>query len=141
LWDDSPGLGAWRARLTGIPIVDAGKRQLRTEGWMQNRTRLVTASFRIRDLAIDSRVRSEQFMYSIRRRGCRHQLRDRAVGGRHRNDSRPNRRFNLLRLALRYDHDGQYVPELAEIQGPAVHEPWTLGRQSLERLGYPSPII
>ena len=42
---DPDGLEAWQSGLTGIPIVDAGMRQLRSEGWMHNRARLVTARF------------------------------------------------------------------------------------------------
>ena len=36
---------AWRCGRTGYPLVDAGMRQLLTEGWMHNRVRMVTASF------------------------------------------------------------------------------------------------
>ena len=38
---DPDGLEAWQPGLTGIPIVDAGMRQLRSEGWMHNRARLL----------------------------------------------------------------------------------------------------
>ncbi|MEO8557320.1 MAG: deoxyribodipyrimidine photo-lyase, partial [Actinomycetota bacterium] len=42
---DEPGsrFTAWRDGLTGYPIVDAGMRQLRAEGWMHNRVRMVVA--------------------------------------------------------------------------------------------------
>ena len=36
---------AWCEGRTGYPLVDAGMRQLRREGWMHNRARLVVASF------------------------------------------------------------------------------------------------
>ena len=42
------------------------------------------------------------------------------------NDTRPNRRFNPDRQARRFDPQGdyvrRYVPELAGIEGPAVHD-------------------
>ena len=41
--------------MTGYPLVDAGMRQLRAEGWMHNRARMVTASFLVKDLGIDWR--------------------------------------------------------------------------------------
>jgi len=55
---------------------------------------------------------------------------------------RPNRAFNPLRQAHRFDPDGayvrRYVNELAAIEGPAVHEPWKL-RENVP--GYPTPIV
>ena len=56
-WNDDPeGFDAWREGRTGIPIVDAGMRQLVQEGWMHNRARLITASFLVKDLLIDWRA-------------------------------------------------------------------------------------
>jgi hypothetical protein len=46
------------------------------------------------------------------------------------NDTRPNRTFNPIRQALRFDPDGTYVrrrvPELASVPGSRVHTPWAL---------------
>ena len=59
------------------------------------------------------------------------------------NDPRSNRRFNLLRQAHRYDPQGDYVrrhiTELADIPGPAVHEPWTLDRRNWRSKGLSGP--
>ena len=45
-WTEDPdALDAWRAGRTGIPVVDAGMRQLIAEGFMHNRARMITASF------------------------------------------------------------------------------------------------
>ena len=52
---DERALDAWRAGQTGIPIVDAGMRQLAAEGFMHNRARMITASFLTRTLGIDWR--------------------------------------------------------------------------------------
>ena len=46
----TPGSRAWAAGRTGYPLVDAGMRQLRAEGWMHNRLRMLTASFLVKDL-------------------------------------------------------------------------------------------
>ena len=51
--EDRRALDAWREGQTGIPIVDAGLRQLAAEGFMHNRARMVTASFLTRNLGID----------------------------------------------------------------------------------------
>ncbi|MFD1713150.1 cryptochrome/photolyase family protein [Amnibacterium flavum] len=54
-------LKAWQRGATGIPLVDAGMRQLWHHGWMHNRSRMVTASFLIKHLLIDWRHGEEWF--------------------------------------------------------------------------------
>jgi deoxyribodipyrimidine photo-lyase len=60
------------------------------------------------------------------------------------NDTRPNRVFNPILQAHRFDSNGdyvrRYVPELAEIKDGRVHEPWKLGVERA-RLDYPEPIL
>jgi deoxyribodipyrimidine photo-lyase len=61
------------------------------------------------------------------------------------NDTRPNRVFNPIRQAYRFDPDGdyvrRYVPELEPIEGRSVHEPWKLAPELRRRLRYPEPIV
>jgi len=45
-------LRAWQKGMTGIPMVDAGMRELWAEGWMHNRVRMVVASFLVKNLLI-----------------------------------------------------------------------------------------
>jgi deoxyribodipyrimidine photo-lyase len=47
---DEDVLTAWKKGRTGIPIVDAGMRQLWETGWMHNRARMITASFLVKHL-------------------------------------------------------------------------------------------
>ncbi len=54
-------LRAWQQGRTGIPLVDAGMRQLWTTGYMHNRVRMVTASFLVKNLLIDWRVGEKWF--------------------------------------------------------------------------------
>jgi deoxyribodipyrimidine photo-lyase len=49
-------LDAWRSGRTGVPVVDAGMRQLIAEGWMPNRARLIVASFLTKTLGQDWRA-------------------------------------------------------------------------------------
>lgn len=57
-----PGqLAAWRAGRTGIPLVDAGMRELWQTGTMHNRVRMVAASFLIKNLLVDWRVGEKWF--------------------------------------------------------------------------------
>ena len=43
---------AWRQGRTGYPMVDAGMRQLWSEGWLHNRARVVCASFLVKNLLL-----------------------------------------------------------------------------------------
>ncbi|MFA1549293.1 deoxyribodipyrimidine photo-lyase [Actinomadura chokoriensis] len=143
--DDEDALAAWRDGVTGVPIVDAGMRQLRREGFMHNRARLITASFLTRDLGIDWR------------HGLRHfndllidgDIADNAgnwqwVAGTG-NNTRPGQVMNPLRQASRFDPGGdyvrRYVAELAGIEGSRVHRPWTLPASGRQASAYPPPII
>ncbi|MCK2028495.1 cryptochrome/photolyase family protein [Microbacterium galbinum] len=46
-------LDAWQRGETGVPLVDAGMRELWRTGYMHNRVRMVTASFLVKNLLID----------------------------------------------------------------------------------------
>ncbi len=82
---------AWQEGQTGIPIVDAGMRQLRAEGWMHNRARLITGSFLTKTLYLDWRAGAAHFFRLAARRRRREQLPELAVGRghRHRHPAQP----------------------------------------------------
>ncbi|MGO1709291.1 cryptochrome/photolyase family protein [Corynebacterium variabile] len=54
-------LSAWRSGTTGIPLVDAGMRELWTTGWMHNRVRMVVGSFLTKNLLADWRHGEQWF--------------------------------------------------------------------------------
>ncbi|MBV9512435.1 MAG: deoxyribodipyrimidine photo-lyase, partial [Mycobacteriaceae bacterium] len=119
---------AWRDGRTGYPIVDAGMRQLAAEGWMHNRARLITASFLTKTLGQDWRLGADHFMQLLVDADvANNQLNWQWVAGTG-TDTRPYRVLNPMRQAERYDPAGEYVrrwiPELAHLEGPAVHTPW-----------------
>lgn len=58
---DNSALGAWQQGQTGIPLVDAGMRELWTTGLMHNRVRMVVASFLTKNLLIDWRLGEQWF--------------------------------------------------------------------------------
>ncbi len=143
---DPPGapLDAWREGRTGYPIVDAGMRQLRATGWMHNRVRMVTASFLVKDLHIEWQ------------HGARHFMRWLADGDLASNqhgwqwvagcgtDAAPYFRvFNPTTQGRKFDPDGDYVrrwvPELRDVAGGMVHEPWRA--EAARTDGYPGPIV
>ncbi|WP_340384515.1 deoxyribodipyrimidine photo-lyase [Streptomyces sp. SS7] len=136
---------AWRAGRTGYPVVDAAMRQLLHEGWMHNRGRLLTSSFLTKTLYVDWRIGARHFLdLLVDGDVANNQLNWQWMAGTG-TDSRPNRVLNPVTQAKRYDPDGAYVrrwvPELADLDGAAVHEPWRL--KGLDRAGvdYPDPIV
>lgn len=139
-WRDDPqAVAAWQEGRTGYPIVDAGMRQLREEGWMPGRARLISASFLSKSLRVDWRIGAKHFLYwLVDADMANNQLNWQWVAGTG-TDTRPNRVLNPLRQAERYDPDGAYVrrliPELAHLPGPRVHRPWR------EQVDYPAPLI
>ncbi len=140
---------AWCRGETGYPIVDAGMRQLRAEGWMHNRVRMITASFLVKDLHVDWTRGARWFL--------RHLVDGDLASNNHGwqwtagtgTDASPFFRiFNPTAQGQRFDPQGdyvrRYVPELAGIEGKAVHEPWKLGDGDLfggGAGGYPPPIV
>ncbi|MEU8759282.1 deoxyribodipyrimidine photo-lyase [Streptomyces sp. NPDC048659] len=136
---------AWREGRTGYPIVDAAMRQLAHEGWMHNRGRLITASFLTKTLRIDWREGARHFLgLLVDGDVANNQLNWQWAAGTG-TDTRPNRVLNPVRQARRYDPDGAYVrrwvPELAGLDGPAVHEPWRLVGLDRASLDYPDPLV
>ena len=137
---------AWKEGRTGYPLIDAAMRQLRHEGWMHNRGRLLTASFLTKTLYVDWRVGARHFLdLLVDGDVANNQLNWQWMAGTG-TDSRPNRVLNPVTQAKRHDPDGAYVrrwvPELAEVEGPLVHEPWKLKGLERAALGdYPDPIV
>lgn len=142
---DAGEASAWREGRTGYPLVDAAMRQLRHEGWMHNRVRLLAASFLTKTLYVDWRVGAEHFLTLLVDGDlANNQLNWQWAAGTG-TDTRPNRVLNPVTQARRFDPGGHYVrrwvPELAQLEGSAVHEPWKLPAKERERLGYPEPIV
>jgi len=152
-WRNDPTeLAAWKAGTTGFPIVDAGMRQLAGEGVMHNRVRMIAASFLVKDLLVDWRI-GERFF--------RHHLVDADVAQNVGNwqwvagtgvDAAPYFRvFNPTTQSRRFDPEGDYirrwVPELAGVRAPAIHQPWESAESNsglaerLSAVGYPPPIV
>ncbi|AUG80637.1 deoxyribodipyrimidine photolyase [Kitasatospora sp. MMS16-BH015] len=133
--EDEAEAEAWRQGRTGVPIVDAGMRQLAREGWMHNRARLITASYLTKTLGHDWRVGARHFLRLLVDGDlANNQLNWQWVAGTG-NDTRPNRVLNPLRQAERYDPEGAYVrrwcPELAHLPGKSIHRGESGGGETL----------
>lgn len=142
---DQDALDAWRAGRTGIPIVDAGMRQLAAEGFMHNRARLLTASFLTRTLSIDWRHGYRHFRELLADGDVASNAGNWQWAAGTGNNTRPGRVLNPLRQAERFDHDGEYVrryvPELADLPASQIHAPWRLPAVRRRQLRYPAPVI
>ncbi|MFP5388518.1 MAG: cryptochrome/photolyase family protein, partial [Thermoleophilia bacterium] len=136
---------AWRAGRTGYPIVDAAMRQLRLEGRMHNRARMIVASFLTKDLYLDWRWGAGHFWDLLSDGEIANNAGNWQWVAGTGNDTRPNRVFNPIRQAHRFDPHGAYVrrylPELEAIDGKSVHEPWRLDSAQRRQLDYPLPIV
>jgi len=147
-YDDGPGAEAkwqaWATGTTGYPIVDAGMRQLRGEAWMHNRLRMIVASFLTKDLHLHWRRGSRLFMELLRDGDlASNQHGWQWVAGTGTDPSPYFRVFNPVKQGREHDPDGDYVrrwvPELRDVAGTAVHEPWLLPGGPPP--GYPPPIV
>lgn len=134
----------WKLGRTGIPLVDAGMRQLRREGWMHNRARMVVASFLTRRLGIPWQRGAEHFMrWLVDGDPANNSGGWQWVAGTG-TDPRRSRSFNPVRQAERFDPDGayvrRYVRELAQVPAPWIFAPWW-DPELLRSTGYPAPIL
>ncbi len=152
-YENSPELfAAWCEGQTGYPIVDAGMRQLNTEGWMHNRVRMITAGFLCKDLLIDWRWGEAYFWQKLIDADKPANLGGWQWSASVGTDAQPYFRvFNPVTQGRRHDPHGayvrRYVPELAGLPDEYVHAPWTLPPMESARLGfvpgktYPAPIV
>ena len=128
---DKPGkqFKAWCDGKTGYPFVDAAMRQLVKEGWMHNRTRMVVASFLVKDLHLEWQLGERFFAQHL----VDYDVASNAHGWQWTagcgTDASPYYRvFNPIEQGKRFDENGEYirkyVPELAHLSGNEIHEPW-----------------
>jgi deoxyribodipyrimidine photo-lyase len=152
-WRDDPAaLRAWQRGATGIPIVDAGMRELWQTGWMHNRIRMVVASFLVKHLLIPWQLGENWFWDTL----VDADLATNAaswqwVAGSGADAAPYFRVFNPVLQGKKFDPDGAYVrrfvPELARLPDAHIHAPWEAPPALLAASGvglgtnYPHPII
>lgn len=135
-------IDAWKNGLTGIPIVDAGMRELKATGWMHNRVRMIVAQFLTKNLLCDWRIGEAHFM---------RYLVDSDLGANNGGwqwsastgtDAAPYFRvFNPVSQGETHDSEGayicHYIPELADLPKAKRHSPWLASVPG----GYVEPIV
>jgi deoxyribodipyrimidine photo-lyase len=103
-------LRAWEEGRTGVPLVDAGMRELWATGTMHNRVRMVTASFLTKNLLIDWR-RGEQWFWDtlVDADAASNPFNWQWVAGSGADAAPYFRVFNPELQATKFDPDGEYV--------------------------------
>ena len=148
-WRDDPdALAAWKAGRTGYPIVDAGMRQLRQEGYMHNRVRMIVASFLTKDLLLDWRLGYRWFREQLIDHDTANDVGGWQWAASTGTDAQPYFRiFNPTTQGERYDTDAtyiqEYVEELRDVDPETIHSWSDLAPSERERVApdYPEPIV
>ncbi len=134
---------AWCEGRTGYPIVDAAQRQLREQGWMHNRLRMISAMFLTKHLLIDWR-KGETFFnewlmdadLASNNGGWQWSASTGADGAPY------FRIFNPTSQSQKFDPQGafiaRFVPELVTLNTKNRHDPDPLQRR---RCQYPDVIV
>jgi deoxyribodipyrimidine photo-lyase len=140
---DVAALKAWQKGRTGIPIVDAGMRQLWQTGWMHNRVRMIVASLLIKHLGIHWREGENWFWDTLVDADLANNAANwQWVAGSGADAAPFFRIFNPVLQGEKFDSDGayvrRYVPELKKMPDKYLHRPWDAPAPPPD---YPGPIV
>ncbi len=152
-WQEQPELlHRWQRGQTGIPIIDAGMRELWQSGWMHNRVRMLVASLLTKNARIPWQQGADWFMDTL----VDADLANNSMGWQWVAgcgvDAAPYFRiFNPVLQSEKFDPDGDYVrrwvPELAALPNAWIHKPWLAPAEVLHAAGitldadYPAPML
>lgn len=145
-------LRAWQQGQTGIPIVDAGMRQLWQTGWMHNRVRMVVGSFLVKNLRLPWQLGRAWFDDCLLDASpASNAMGWQWVAGCGVDAAPYFRIFNPVTQAQKFDAQGhylrRYLPELASVPDAYLAAPWTAPAGVLSQAGvrlgqdYPQPIV
>ena len=138
-------LERWRRGRTGIPLVDAGMRELWHTGWMHNRVRMVVASFLTKNLRQHWQHGAGWFWDTLVDADlANNTLGWQWVAGCGADAAPYFRVFNPYLQAAKFDPDATYLkrwlPELASLPAKVIHEAWRHPSALVGR-GYPTAMV
>lgn len=145
-------LTSWQRGRTGIPIVDAGMRELWHTGTMHNRVRMIVASFLTKNLLVPWQEGAKWFMDTlVDADEAANSASWQWVAGCGLDAAPYFRIFNPVSQGEKFDADGAYVkkwvPELAKLDKSYIHKPWEAPSFDLQLAGltlgktYPNPLV
>lgn len=146
-WRDAADYGddlkAWQRGQTGVPLVDAGMRELWTSGWMHNRVRMVVASYLTKNLLIPWQEGARWFWDTLVDADLANNTQGWQWTAGCGADAAPFFRiFNPELQAEKFDPDAAYIrrwcPELDGLSHPALKK---LDRQARTQRAYPQPLV
>lgn len=150
-WRNAPeDLHAWQRGQTGIPMVDAGMRELWQTGYMHNRVRMVAASFLVKNLLIDWRHGEAWFRDTLVDADPASNVASwQWVAGCGADAAPYFRIFNPATQGKKFDPTGAYIrkwiPELRTFPDKFLFAPWEAeGHASADMFAnseYPAPIV
>jgi len=150
--DYAASLTRWQNGQTGIPIVDAGMRELWATGYMHNRVRMIAASLLTKNLRIPWQEGARWFWDTL----VDADLANNTMGWQWTAGSGADaapffRIFNPVLQGEKFDKAGVYVrrwvPELAKLDNKFIHKPWSADPDILADAGillgkdYPEPMV
>jgi deoxyribodipyrimidine photo-lyase len=149
---DKAKLLAWKKGMTGIPIIDAGMRELWHTGWMHNRVRMLVASFLTKNLLIHWQYGAKWFWDTLVDADlAQNSMNWQWVAGSGVDAAPYFRIFNPVTQGEKFDKDGDYVkrwiPEISGLEKKWIHRPWQTPSEQLSLAGitlgktYPYPIV
>jgi deoxyribodipyrimidine photo-lyase len=143
--DEQGMIARWQRGETGVPIVDAGMRQLWESGWMHNRVRMIVASFLTKNLRQHWLHGARWFWDTLVDADLANNTQGWQWTAGCGADAAPYFRiFNPVSQGERFDPAGDYVrhwvPELKDVRAPLIHQPWK-DVDLLRKTGYPPPMV
>jgi deoxyribodipyrimidine photo-lyase len=150
--DDADALARWQRGETGIPVVDAGMRELWRTGYMHNRVRMIVGSFLVKNLLVDWRHGAAWFFDTLLDADLANNSASwQWVAGCGADAAPYFRIFNPVTQGKKFDPDGayvrKYVAELKSLPDRFLHNPWDAPAEVLKEAGirlgqdYPRPIV
>ena len=136
----------WQQGRTGVPIIDAGMRQLWQTGWMHNRVRMIVGSYLVKNLMIPWQQGEQWFRDTLVDADLASNVMGWQWTAGSGADAAPYFRvFNPVLQGKKFDPDGRYVrawvPELAKLDNKTIHSPWELGDTQRTSIDYPDPLV
>ena len=127
---DSRTRDDWQRGRTGVPIVDAGMRQLWQTGWMHNRVRMIVGSYLCKHMRYHWREGARWFWDTLVDANlANNTLGWQWIGGTGADAAPYFRIFNPVTQAEKFDPDATYItrwlPELSRLPPKLRFAPWT----------------